>query len=68
MRRVTLTLHAVHMLRMLHAIHIGGRPLLARLARAPRKDVPAARSRPRRLEPAPEDAVWPTLRNYPYAA
>ena len=21
-----------------------------------------------RLEPQPEDAVWPTLRNYPYAA
>jgi hypothetical protein len=21
-----------------------------------------------RLEPAPEDAVWPTLRDYPYTA
>ena len=57
------------MLQKLLAIHIGGRPLRARFEQAPRKDVPStARSRPRRLEPAPEDAVWPTLRNYPYAA
>lgn len=32
---------------------------------APRTTTPARRSR---FAPAPEDAVWPTLRNYPYAA